>query len=135
MAAYCGRPQNFVAGHKILWPTNLDVDRPSIDRQMSGHRDCLQQPKRPPPRCLLHQHHSSITLKSSLKNSYLDSIGPNEDRRPPMPIPGAPPPPPIGQFEDPPYIDLDGRVTAEPKTPGVPWCFILLKIKHHGTSW
>jgi len=54
--------------------------------------------------------YASITLKSSLKNSYLDSIGPNEDRRPPMPIPGAPPPPPIGQFEDPPYIDLDGRV-------------------------
>ena len=54
--------------------------------------------------------YASITLKSSLKNSYLDSIGPNEDRRPPMPIPGALPPPPIGQFEDPPYIDLDRRV-------------------------
>jgi len=42
----------------------------------------------------------STPLVTSLKNSYLDSIGPDRD----------PPTPQSGRYEDPPSVDLGGRI-------------------------
>ncbi|KAL7487468.1 hypothetical protein ACHAW6_013065 [Cyclotella cf. meneghiniana] len=42
----------------------------------------------------------STPLATSLQNSYLDSIGPDRD----------PPPPQSGRYEDPPSVDLGGRI-------------------------
>ena len=51
-----------------------------------------------------------IARTSSLRNSYLDSIGADGDNKPTNAESSTPPPPPAARVEEPPSIDLEGQI-------------------------